>query len=443
MESYEGQQGFSLVMVMMLATILSLMVLILMGQQRQTNKLAIKVGNQITLNALQQTELTRETLRIRGRLKMIMTEDKLQSQREDLSRDIWTFQYDTSSLSNSDIIPQFGLSADDLFPYSLRVNNEGTPFVLSAGAYLDDDLVIADTLIQYSPPRLDPRSIVKGKIRQIEEDDEVTISEKLIRAYTAQFERHLGDTQNNAHETDRTSLAFEVVDTGKEIQAIAGDLTGPFYLNENDDLDTLIVSGSVTFTADTHINKHLVLISGMEVFLKDSTTAIDIVIYSRGGIYLENSSQIKGTLFSEKQILVTDNAKCLYPSNLIVPKNDEKVYGQPEIGIVRNASVEGLVCVYKHEEEGPQLRYSIPAKIKKGRNARVYGGIYCEGSVEAYGTIEGFVHAEGFEQVIKRTRWVNYLQDIQILRKAIGPDFPLPPIFDKPQNLKVLGLYNQ
>ncbi len=435
--------GFSLVMVIMLATILSLMVLILMSQQRQTNKLATRIGNQFTRDALQQTELTRETLRIRERLKAVMSEDKLQYQREDLSRDIWTLQYDTSAVSTSDVIPLFGLSADDLFPYSLRINNEGTPFVLSAGAYLDDDLMLADTLVQYSPPRLDPQSVVKGKIKQIEEDEEVSVSEKLILIYTSQFEHHLHETRNNTRETDRTSLAFEIIDTDEEIQSIAGDLTGPFYLKESDKLDTLIVSGTVTFTADTHINKHLVIISGMEVFLKDSTTATDIVIYTRGGIYLENSSQIRGTLFSGKQILVTDNAKCLYPSNLIVPKNDEKIYGQPEIGIVRYASVEGLVCVYKHEEEAPQQRYSIPAKVKKGRNATVYGGIYCEGNVEAYGTIKGFIHAEGFEQVIKRTRWVNYLQDIQILRKAIGPDFPLPPIFNEPRSLKVLGLYNQ
>ena len=431
-------RGFSLVLVIMLITILSIMTIILMGQQRYTNKLATKIANQFTQVILEQSQVNREVLIVKNRLKNVLNEKVMADSQVELSQDIWRFQYDSSHTSGG-LLPQLGVSADDVFGFSLLVKNEGTPFVLSKGCYLDDDLILSDTLIQYSPPRLKFHDVIKGELRIQDEESETLVSYQLIEAYTSQFAQYLDQNKQQSIRTDRTSLAMEVIDRDKQVEMIAGDLSGPFYLETNDCLDTLVVSGTINFEQNSRFDKPLVLIAGMDVFLKDSLRAADMVIYTRGGLYLENQSQVRGTFYSEKQILVTDSARILFPSNLIVPKNDLKIYGQPEIAIVKNASVSGFVCVFDPEPKTlGQTRYSLAAKVKKDRTAKFFGGIYCDGSVEAYGRIDGFVRCDRFEQVIKRTRWVNYLQDITINRKSIGPDFPLPPFFNKPELTQVL-----
>jgi len=408
-----------------------------MNQQHRTNKLAKIIADQIEQSSLDQSNLTREVLYARTRLTTLVEDEEELDPGLDLSQNIWSFKY--KSGSSGQLSPQLGYSADDIFGFALLVKNEGMPFVLSQGSYLDDDLVLTDTLIQYSPPRLKLHDVVKGELLTLTKEIEIVVSPQLIEVYISQFTTHLGSNKSPSIRTDRSSLPMEVIIFEEPIQTIAGDLFGPIYITSQDRLDTLVVSGNITFTEDSHIDKPLVLISGMDVFLKDSLTATDLVVYSEGGIYLEGSSTAQGTFYSEKQILVTDNSQVLFPSNLIVPKNDVKIYGQPEIGIVMNASVSGFVCVYDTEDSTPtEARYSLSAKVKKDRSAKLFGGIYCDGSVEAYGTIAGFVRCDRFEQVIKRTRWVNYLQDIQILRKSIGPDFPLPPIFNNPNLIKVL-----
>jgi len=192
-------------------------------------------------------------------------------------------------------------------------------------------------------------------------------------------------------------------------------------------IDTIAVAGDVSLLRASHIKKPIVLVATGNVFIKDSSIVDDVLVFAHGGIFIDTFSEVMGLLISKQQVLISNFSSCKPLTTIIVPKNTEKIYGQPEVGIVNGSNFSGFVCVYDPKTE--IAGYSIPATVKKDESSTFFGGIFIDGDAEVYGKIDGFIYARNIQQVVRRTRWINYLSNLQIDRYAIGPNFPIPPIF--------------
>jgi len=67
-------------------------------------------------------------------------------------------------------------------------------------------------------------------------------------------------------------------------------------------------------------------------------------------------------------------------------------------------------------------------------------GIYCEGYIENYRNVQGFLATYAFKNVLGETIWWNNLANILIRRKYLPPDYPIPSVFDKPDKLRILHM---
>lgn len=433
--------GFSLAIVIVVMTVISISVVILMRQLSSANKIATRIGKELQQKNHQSNQICREILRMRDRHQVLIENDTKELDIPDLSRDIWTLHFDSKIITDSSLSPVIGYSADDLFPFALSIENKDVPLVFADQVYIDYDVQLSDTSYQFSHPRMKKSDVIRGYVIHRDEGVTTRVSPQLVALYKSQFSNHLNRTTLKLSSGGADDVWFEDLPIYPSVYALDGDVGGELKLNSQDNLDTLIATGTIRLTGKSSIDKPLVLIAGEDVYITDSTMASDLIVYSEGSIFLQRQAQVLGTFISESSILLADQSSCIFPSNLIVMKNDNKLFTEPEIALKGNASVEGLLIVYGEDEsDGNRLRKHTSARILKTRESKLFGGLYCDGVAEIYGVVKGFVSVQRIEQRKGGTRWLNYLDDIQILRKDIGPEFPIPPIFDLTVNLKLLGV---
>ncbi len=334
-----------------------------------------------------------------------------------------------------------GYSSDDLFMNALSLTGIAPRLVISSGTVLEGDVALNDGQVFYSPPQVINQKPVYGIITEDSTFSDEMVNSTLLDSLFTRFHSAL-DNVDYSNYTVFESGEYSASDLKESHNIfVEGDLILRADSSEVFDLDTIITTHNLTISNRSKFIKPVTIISGENIFLKDKTIINNSILFAKSAIYVEDFSKIKGQLLSEKQVLITNRAVLAFPSYIVVPVNTEKVMGDPEVALLKHTSFSGMICVYESTKSKNIVNtFYLSGKVKKERSAKFSGGIFCNGMVELYGSIDGFIHADGLEQTVDQTRWINYLKNTQLYRYNISPDFPLPPVFSKQNQLTILDI---
>ncbi|MFQ6606901.1 MAG: hypothetical protein ACE5EE_00005, partial [Fidelibacterota bacterium] len=334
-----------------------------------------------------------------------------------------------------------GYSVDRLFDNALSLTGTRPMLVISSGTYVEGSVGLNDGLVRYSPPYIEEQQPLNGQVVEDSSFGDFTLAAGALDSI-------LGSYRSRLEEYDPS--LFNVIEGGiydaQELTAyshvyVDGDLVLKSDSGYLEQTEIIICKHNLTVEGRITISKPIELIAGENVFIKDSSQVTNAVIFAKGGIYFQGFCNATGQFLSEKQIMVTGHASLRFPSYLVVPVNSEKVFGDPEVAILKNSSFAGSVLVYQRNESSDQDgSFNLPGRVKVESSASFTGGIYCEGNAEIYGKIDGFIHAENLEQMDGVTRWTNLLKNTQLYRHTLSPDYPLPPVFNSMQELSFLEI---
>ena len=333
-----------------------------------------------------------------------------------------------------------GHSADKLFPAALMIVGQSPRLVISQGTIIDGDVLLNHGDISYSPPFVARHEPILGRINLHNEFQDTLLNIERLEGIFSSFSTILENSSftypmlsdGSYSVSDLADYDRVYVDGDLEL---FGNRADTLYLEELCVKYNLKLGGQVVIAPGSR------MIVGNNVFISDSTTALGVTVHAGRGIYFQDFSETEGQFLADQQISVTGNSNVKFPSLLCVPVNWEKVLGEPEIVIGDAATFQGCVFLYDHENDQYFSRQRLfQGKIRVGPTATFSGGIVSEGVAEFYGSVAGFVYCHNIEQMDKRTRWTNYLQDTQLLRSRISPRYPLPPIFSELTNLEILEM---
>lgn len=335
-----------------------------------------------------------------------------------------------------------GYNAGSLFKPAMSVYGPLSVFVFSRFLHINGDVSLSATDIHYSPPDVEDVKFIEGKMI-VDENQTLlpiysTYIDSIFNITTSEIEHYNRSEYLLLKSRKISSTELENKNTYIENECTISSEIG---LEEIKGPGKIISKNGLTFIGGSNFKGTWEIITGGDVFIKDSVRFEDVNIFSRSGVYFENNSSAKGTFISAKQITATNSTELEYPSYFLVKKNDNKPSGVPEIAILQYSDFSGAIILYDDFNGNPKNQLSNRyGKVTINTAVPVKGGIYSSGAIELYGNIAGFVVGSTIEQQIKETRWINYLENVQIDRYASTLNLPLPLCFTPSNFLELLEI---
>lgn len=156
------------------------------------------------------------------------------------------------------------------------------------------------------------------------------------------------------------------------------------------------------------LSGNIIIRSAIKITVYPSSKLKDVILVAPK---IELKSGVKGRFqcFSSKQITVGKKCELNFPSSIVVYKTiySENTNKKPAIIISDNCKIKGAI-VYQENIPSAAFRLSKTA-IRIEKKSRLIGEVYCEGSLEFLGNIEGAIFADQFEVNAFGSKYINHL----------------------------------
>jgi hypothetical protein len=207
------------------------------------------------------------------------------------------------------------------------------------------------------------------------------------------------------------------------VEYIAGELSNVDSLVRMEDIietdsvecsfnkKTLVLFSQNSINLDHIILKgNIRVVSGKAIYVTSNAKCENIILYAPS-IYF--ASWYKGNLqaFAQDTLIAGERCEFKYPSCLgIINENENSIY----MSLGKSSSIVGCLVLY-------QANNSLQAPyLKIGRQTVVHGMVYCNGTVELLGRVEGSVYCHGFGLNTGSAYYENYLLNTSINRFALS-----------------------
>ncbi|MBO8131413.1 MAG: hypothetical protein H0Z29_07860 [Candidatus Marinimicrobia bacterium] len=341
--------------------------------------------------------------------------------------------YSRATLGNRSVEMKrlLGFPSFDLFPNALQVCGEIPVFVFSSNVYIDGNICLDAVDVHYYPLRIERIKFYTGKLVCDTTVKLPAVNKSLLDSIYRLYDENIDYLSPEFvvleskvfSPSELKKFKYIYLDGDVEIRSVYNDtlLEGP---------GKIVVNGMLTFANKVKVRNNWEITSSGDIFVKDSSELTSCIVFSKAGIYFSGNSRGLGQFISEKQITSTDNSKLIFPTFFLVQSNDKKSFSEPEISIQSNSDYSGILFVYKPEDRSfHKNQLSGYGRIYVNSAQSVKGGIFCEGIVELYSNVVGFVSCKRIDKRVGYTLWKNYVQNVQICRYDLNPRIALPVCF--------------
>lgn len=164
-----------------------------------------------------------------------------------------------------------------------------------------------------------------------------------------------------------------------------------------------------------HISGNIIILANAPITLT-STAMLEQVLVFAPSIKVEEGFKGSFQGFATRDIVLEKQSELNYPSFLGVIRMPPE--SSANITLNRNANVEGGVFLV--DKNGSEANRS---KIYINKGAKVTGQVYCQGSIQHKGNIEGTLYCNKFFLKTLATLYENHLLDAKISFQALSTDF--------------------
>lgn len=190
--------------------------------------------------------------------------------------------------------------------------------------------------------------------------------------------------------SEEDSLVFIAGLTSDRLERSFGESTLVVKGGESFILDGMSASGKIVFISDS-----LIVVAG-------STLLSDVILISRD-IIIQDGFEGNFQAFATRSVIIGKNCMLKLPSVIVTSQNDNAWYSH-EDSLKVEIGTGSIVC-------GNVILSTagLPCYFLSGKYSRVIGQVYCPGSVELGGSIEGSLYSDGFYLKTTRSWYLNHL----------------------------------
>lgn len=197
-----------------------------------------------------------------------------------------------------------------------------------------------------------------------------------------------------------------------QINILVIDTTHVVNLFRNKTL--FILNDTLSQISNLSLSGNIILWSLRPIEIDSTCSLSDIIIFAPQ-IRLKSGFRGELQVFALQSIVVDENSRIGFPSQLCVMQAETAVYRPTDtlsVEINKNSYVEGSVVIKSS---------GLFSHLKISEGASVSGQIFCPGQVELNGEIKGTLYCRSFLLTTPRAKYYNHLLNTSIDNKGLSP----------------------
>jgi hypothetical protein len=173
--------------------------------------------------------------------------------------------------------------------------------------------------------------------------------------------------------------------------------------------------------SDCNLEGHILIISDSSVTIKNNCRLENIIVSAPR---IEFESRFRGTVqaIATDSILVKSGCKLIYPSSLVIMKNNINKE-QPRIIIDDSCQIQGTILT------SSKIKDKNKTVVEIAKKTVVTGLVYCSGYLSLKGIVNGTVLTDYFIYKSFPSVYINYLVDAEINKNALSRYYLAPHLF--------------
>jgi cytoskeletal protein CcmA (bactofilin family) len=195
----------------------------------------------------------------------------------------------------------------------------------------------------------------------------------------------------------------------------------------------LITEEKLTINCELRIKNFVQILGQGSIILAGNCIFTDVIVYSPASIQVKDIGKFEGQIFSEKEIIFSENMHVEYPGLFLVYSSDS----EGSLRIDSNSEVTGW---FFYVEQDPEKKSGIVRpNILISENSIVNGLVYCDRSSSLQGKVNGIIISDHFLLEKSPAKYYNWIFSGQVNRNDFMEAFTLP-IFMKMQKFQLIPL---
>jgi len=198
---------------------------------------------------------------------------------------------------------------------------------------------------------------------------------------------------------------------------------------------SLMAGRNITIGDSCHISGTIEIIARNSIIIDGGSYMSGVILAAEDSIVIKGGSIFSGQALCNKTIIISKNAKALYPSLLYAYDFDDDEERTIRFG--PDIYSEAIAVL----NDVSQIGYSGESKIILDTNSIVCGYLYSDRYIDIRSVLLGIAHSESFWYKKEPTTYINWLRNVVINRNRLDFMPVLPVMFPNQNRYAIFTVY--